>query len=100
MPAAGTLAVGAVAGLPVTLALGDPPATWLVWLVALTAVLLAAAALGAFRGAPPDTSFVPEFGPTVAAYVLVLAVLGPLAPRLADPHARRLALRAARSRPA
>ncbi|RBY90774.1 cation:proton antiporter [Blastococcus sp. TF02A-26] len=43
---------------------------------------------------------VPEFGPTVAAYVLVLAVLGPLAPRLADPLARRLALRAARSRPA
>ncbi|MGY1812520.1 cation:proton antiporter [Blastococcus sp. SYSU D00820] len=35
------------------------------------------------------------FGPTVAAYVLVLAVLGPLAPRLADPLARRLALRAA-----
>lgn len=68
VPAAGTLAVGAVAGLPVTLALGGPPATWLVWLVALTAVLLAAAALGAFRGAPPDTSFVPEFGPIAMVY--------------------------------
>ncbi len=38
---------------------------------------------------------VPEFGATVAAYVLVLAVFGPLAPRLADPLARRLAVRAA-----
>ncbi|MGY1619895.1 cation:proton antiporter [Geodermatophilus sp. SYSU D00691] len=37
----------------------------------------------------------PEFAPTVAAYVLILAVVGPLAPRLADPFARRLALRAA-----
>lgn len=38
---------------------------------------------------------VPEFGATVAAYVLVLAVAGPLVPRLADPLARRLAVRAA-----
>jgi CPA2 family monovalent cation:H+ antiporter-2 len=30
------------------------------------------------------------FGPTVAAYVLIMAVLGPLVPRLADPWARRL----------
>ncbi|GAA4742362.1 cation:proton antiporter [Modestobacter marinus] len=33
------------------------------------------------------------FGSTVAAYVLILAVLGPLAPRLADPWVRRLARR-------
>ncbi|SEO44815.1 cation:proton antiporter [Trujillonella endophytica] len=37
----------------------------------------------------------PEFGALVAAYVLVLAVLGPLAPRITDPLARRLAVRAA-----
>ncbi|WP_299955135.1 cation:proton antiporter [uncultured Modestobacter sp.] len=40
------------------------------------------------------------FGPTVAAYVLILAVIGPLAPRLADPWARRLAARPARRTPA
>jgi CPA2 family monovalent cation:H+ antiporter-2 len=33
----------------------------------------------------------PAFAPTVAAYVLIMAVLGPLTPRLADPFARRLA---------
>jgi CPA2 family monovalent cation:H+ antiporter-2 len=32
--------------------------------------------------------------PTVAAYVLLMAVVGPLAPRIADPFARRLAVRA------
>lgn len=32
--------------------------------------------------------------PTVAAYVLLMAVVGPLAPRLADPLARRLVVRA------
>lgn len=37
------------------------------------------------------------FGPTVAAYVLILAVLGPLSPRLADPWAHRLARRAGSS---
>ncbi|WP_222192711.1 cation:proton antiporter [Modestobacter italicus] len=40
------------------------------------------------------------FGPTVAAYVLILAVIGPLAPRLADPWVRRLAARPARRAPA
>jgi CPA2 family monovalent cation:H+ antiporter-2 len=40
----------------------------------------------------------PAFGATVAAYVLIMGVLGPLAPRLADPVARRLAARAARQR--
>jgi len=42
----------------------------------------------------------PAFGATVAAYVLIMGVLGPLAPRLADPVARRLAARAAWQRPA
>ena len=37
------------------------------------------------------TSVTAELAPTAAAYVLVLAVLGPLAPRLAEPLARRLA---------
>jgi CPA2 family monovalent cation:H+ antiporter-2 len=37
----------------------------------------------------------PAFAPTVAAYVLILAVVGPLMPRLTDPLARRLARRAA-----
>ena len=41
----------------------------------------------------------PAFGSTVAAYVLILAVLGPLAPRLADPWVRRLARRAGQPRP-
>ncbi len=40
------------------------------------------------------------FGPTVAAYVLVLAVIGPLAPRLVDPWVRRLTQRAAAERAA
>ncbi|MCZ2846646.1 cation:proton antiporter [Modestobacter sp. VKM Ac-2978] len=35
------------------------------------------------------------FGSTVAAYVLILAVLGPLTPRLVDPWVRRLAQRSA-----
>jgi CPA2 family monovalent cation:H+ antiporter-2 len=35
-----------------------------------------------------------RLAPTVAAYVLALAVIGPLMPRLADPLARRAALRA------
>ncbi|KGH47108.1 MULTISPECIES: cation:proton antiporter [Modestobacter] len=39
------------------------------------------------------------FGSTVAAYVLILAVLGPLAPRLVDPWVRRLARRAGPPRP-
>ncbi|MCZ2803771.1 cation:proton antiporter [Modestobacter sp. VKM Ac-2983] len=39
------------------------------------------------------------FGSTVAAYVLILAVLGPLAPRLVDPWVRRLAQRSAPPRP-
>jgi monovalent cation:H+ antiporter-2, CPA2 family len=39
---------------------------------------------------------VPELGPTVAAYVLVMAVLGPIVPRLADPLARRAMTRASR----
>ena len=39
------------------------------------------------------------FGSTVAAYVLILAVLGPLAPRLADPWVRRLARRTGPPRP-
>ncbi|MEP7763618.1 cation:proton antiporter [Sanguibacter sp. 25GB23B1] len=37
----------------------------------------------------------PAFAPTVAAYVLIMAVVGPLVPRVADPFARRLARRAA-----
>lgn len=37
------------------------------------------------------TEVTAELAPTAAAYVLVLAVLGPLAPRLAEPLARRLA---------
>jgi monovalent cation:H+ antiporter-2, CPA2 family len=37
----------------------------------------------------------PRLGPTAAAYVLCLAVLGPLMPRLIDPWARRAARRAA-----
>ncbi len=41
------------------------------------------------------TSVSPAFVPTVAAYVLIMAVLGPLAPCIADPLARRLAHRAA-----
>ncbi|HEX5349810.1 MAG TPA: cation:proton antiporter [Pseudonocardiaceae bacterium] len=43
-------------------------------------------------------SVIPAFAPTVAAYVLMMAVLGPLAPRLVDPLARRLARRAAERR--
>jgi CPA2 family monovalent cation:H+ antiporter-2 len=43
-------------------------------------------------------SVVPAFAPTVAAYVLMMAVLGPLAPRLVDPLARRLARQAAKRR--
>lgn len=35
----------------------------------------------------------PRFAPTVAAYVLVMAVVGPLMPRLLDPVARRAARR-------
>lgn len=42
----------------------------------------------------------PAFAPTVAAYVLIMAVVGPLVPRLADPFARRLASRAADRRAA
>jgi len=37
------------------------------------------------------TSVTAKLAPTAAAYVLVLAVLGPLAPRFAEPLARRLA---------
>lgn len=37
----------------------------------------------------------PRLAPTVAAYVLAMAVLGPLAPRVTDPLARRAAARAA-----
>jgi CPA2 family monovalent cation:H+ antiporter-2 len=37
------------------------------------------------------TTVTEELAPTAAAYVLVLAVLGPLAPRLMEPIARRLA---------
>ncbi|NHC43742.1 cation:proton antiporter [Motilibacter aurantiacus] len=36
----------------------------------------------------------PRLAPTAAAYVLILAVLGPVAPRLADPLARRATARA------
>lgn len=43
-------------------------------------------------------SVIPTFAPTVAAYVLMMAVLGPLAPRLVDPLARRLARQAAQRR--
>ncbi|MEJ5867102.1 cation:proton antiporter [Pseudokineococcus sp. 5B2Z-1] len=39
----------------------------------------------------------PLFAPTVAAYVLVMAVLGPLAPRVTDPLAHRAAVRARRA---
>lgn len=39
-----------------------------------------------------------RLAPTVAAYVLAMAILGPLMPRLADPLARRAALRAATAR--
>ena len=42
------------------------------------------------------TAVDPRLAPTVAAYVLALAVLGPLMPRLADPFARRAVARAAR----
>ncbi len=41
------------------------------------------------------TAVDPRLAPTVAAYVLAMAVLGPLMPRLADPVARRAATRAA-----
>jgi CPA2 family monovalent cation:H+ antiporter-2 len=44
-------------------------------------------------------SVTPAFVPTVAAYVLIMAVLGPLVPRLVDPLARRLALRTQHARP-
>lgn len=40
-------------------------------------------------------SVAPAFAPTVAAYVLIMAVVGPLAPRALDPVGRRLARRAA-----
>ena len=43
-------------------------------------------------------SVTPAFGPTVAAYVFLLAVLGPLTPRVVDPLARRLARRTRRGR--
>jgi len=36
------------------------------------------------------SSVTSDFAPAVAAYVLIMAVLGPIAPRLADPIARRL----------
>jgi len=39
------------------------------------------------------SSVTAELAPTAAAYVLVLAVIGPLAPRLAEPLAKRLAPR-------
>jgi CPA2 family monovalent cation:H+ antiporter-2 len=42
----------------------------------------------------------PRLAPTVAAYVLALAVLGPLMPRLTDPLARRAVARAAAQRAA
>jgi CPA2 family monovalent cation:H+ antiporter-2 len=45
------------------------------------------------------TSATAELAPTAAAYVLVLAVIGPLAPRLLEPLARRVA-RPVSSRPA
>lgn len=45
------------------------------------------------------SSVTAKLAPTAAAYVLVLAVIGPLAPRLAEPVARRLARRPA-ARPA
>lgn len=45
-------------------------------------------------------SVTPAFAPTVAAYVLIMAVLGPLAPRLADPLVHRLARREAKRRTA
>ena len=41
-----------------------------------------------------------ELGPTAGAYVLVMAVVGPFAPRLADPLARAAARRARRRREA
>ena len=40
------------------------------------------------------TAVDPRLAPTVAAYVLALAVLGPLMPRLTDPLARRAVARA------
>ncbi|HSL06353.1 MAG TPA: cation:proton antiporter [Pseudonocardiaceae bacterium] len=43
-------------------------------------------------------SVTPAFAPTVAAYVLIMAVLGPLAPRLADPLVHHLARRDAKRR--
>jgi CPA2 family monovalent cation:H+ antiporter-2 len=43
-------------------------------------------------------SVTPSFAPTVAAYVLIIAVLGPLAPRLADPLVHHLARRDAKRR--
>jgi monovalent cation:H+ antiporter-2, CPA2 family len=43
-------------------------------------------------------SVTPSFAPTVAAYVLIMAVLGPLAPRLADPLVHHLARRDAKRR--
>ena len=46
------------------------------------------------------TAVDPRLGPTVAAYVLAMAVLGPLMPRLADPVARRAVARAAARREA
>ncbi|HEX8760855.1 MAG TPA: hypothetical protein VF734_12965 [Pseudonocardiaceae bacterium] len=45
-------------------------------------------------------SVTPAFAPTVTAYVLIMAVLGPLAPRLADPLVRHLARRDAKRRAA
>jgi monovalent cation:H+ antiporter-2, CPA2 family len=45
-------------------------------------------------------SVTPAFAPTVAAYVLIMAVLGPLAPRLADPLVHHLARREAKRRTA
>jgi len=43
-------------------------------------------------------SVTPAFAPTVAAYVLITAVLGPLVPRLADPLVHHLARRDAKRR--
>ncbi|MFT4083883.1 MAG: cation:proton antiporter, partial [Nocardioides sp.] len=37
------------------------------------------------------SSVTAKLAPTAAAYVLVLAIVGPLAPRLAEPFAKRLA---------
>jgi CPA2 family monovalent cation:H+ antiporter-2 len=41
------------------------------------------------------TAVHPRLAPTVAAYVLAMAVLGPLMPRLTDPFARLAVVRAA-----